>query len=106
MLFRSTDAEGIITVTDAPTTLTAAGAAAFGTYPEGEPFDAVSFVLTLDPSCATAVEAEVRDTATVTAEPVDSTADLTWVWVLLAAVLLLVAAAVVTILVRRRRTAE
>jgi hypothetical protein len=98
-------ADGSLTVTDAPAVLTSAGAAAFGTYPAGEEFDPVSFTLALDPACATAVEP--TEAQTMTAEPVASGADLTWLWVVLAAVLLLlVAAAVVVIVVRRGRNAE
>jgi hypothetical protein len=96
------EADGTLTVTAAPTMLTEAGAAAFGTYEQGEAFDPVSFVLPLDAACATAVEP--TDTATVTAEPVASGAGLTWLWVLIAVVLLLAIAAVVVIVLRRRAT--
>jgi len=94
------EADGTITVTDAPTTLTAAGAAAFGTYPEGEAFDAIS--LTIAAECATATAVEATDTSEVSAETTSSSADLTWLWILIVAVLLLIAAAVVIVVVRRR----
>lgn len=97
------DADGTITVADAPTTLTAAGAAAFGTYPEGEAFDPLTFAFSVPAGCAAAA-VEPTDTATGTAEFVSSGADLTWLWLLLTAVLLLVVATVV-IVVRRRKTA-
>lgn len=41
-----------IVISDAPATLTAEGAAAFGTYLEGETFDPLSATLPLDASCA------------------------------------------------------
>ncbi|MBX3098625.1 MAG: HtaA domain-containing protein [Salinibacterium sp.] len=80
-------ADGTITVTAAPTTLTAAGAAAFGTYPEGEAFDALSFTLPLDATCADAVA------------PVSSP----WWIISSVVVVLLLAAAAVVLVVRRRR---
>lgn len=96
--------DGTLTVTSAPTVLTPAGAAAFGTYEAGEPFDPVSFTLPLDAACAAPV-VEPSETATVTAEPVASGSDLTWLWILIVAVLLLVIAAAVIIVTRRRRRA-
>lgn len=48
-----------IVITDAPATLTADGAAAFGTYLEGETFDPVSATLPLDASCAALAPAPV-----------------------------------------------
>ena len=57
--FVSLDLTGVATlegstimITDAPATLTADGAAAFGTYLEGETFDPLSATLPLDASCA------------------------------------------------------
>ena len=47
-------AGAVLTVTDAPATLSAPGAAAFGTYPAGEELDPLSFTLTIDEACATA----------------------------------------------------
>ncbi len=96
--------DGTLTVTAAPTVLTPAGAAAFGTYEAGEPFDPVSFTLPLDAACAAPV-VEPSEIATVTAEPVASGSDLTWLWILIVAVLLLVIAAAVIIVTRRRRAA-
>ena len=98
------NADCTVTVTAAPTVLTPAGAAAFGTYEAGEPFDAVSFTLPLDSACAAPV-IEPSETATVTAEPVSSGSDLTWVWILVVAALLLIIAAVVIVVTRRRKAA-
>ena len=83
----TTFADGTITVTDAPTVLTAAGAAAFGTYPEGEAFDAISFTLPLDAACAESVA------------PVSTP----WWTISSVVVLLLLAAATVVAVLRRRR---
>ncbi|MCS0498800.1 HtaA domain-containing protein [Protaetiibacter mangrovi] len=44
-----------VTWTDAPATLTADGAAAFGTYPAGEPLDPVTLTATVAGGCASAV---------------------------------------------------
>lgn len=84
-----------LVVTDAPATLTPVGAAAFGTYSEGEEFDPVSFTLALDPACAVAAP-----TDTVDAEPT-SGANLWWIWLIVA----LVIAAVVAVVLMRRRAA-
>ncbi len=97
-------ADGTVTVTGAPTTLTPAGAAAFGTYESGEAFDPISFTLPVT-DCATAVESTPTGTETVTAEPTAATSDLAWLWILIAVVLLLIVAAVIVIVVRRRRAA-
>ncbi len=46
------DAEGAVTLTGVPASLTAEGAAAFGTYPEGEALDPVTLVLPVASDCA------------------------------------------------------
>ena len=81
--------DGVLTVTDAAATLTAAGAEAFGTYPSGEPFDALTLVLTLSPDCDTAVAAPAPDTTTLVAG------------IALIALVALIAAIVVVVLRRR-----
>ncbi|MDF1478172.1 HtaA domain-containing protein [Leifsonia sp. H3M29-4] len=56
----------VLTVTDAPATLSAPGAAAFGTYPAGEELDPLTFTITLDGACATTsapVEVDPENTA-------------------------------------------
>ena len=101
---RTQDGE-VLTLTEVPATLTAAGAAAFGTYPEGEPLDALTITATVDGGCGSEVE-------TPSAAPTDDelateqTADTGWpVWatVLIALLLAAAIAVVVTVLVRRRR---
>lgn len=73
-----------------PATLTAAGAAAFGSYETGSAFDPVELRITLDPAC---VEATLETASAASALP----------WVLLAALVALVVAAAAAILVRRAR---
>lgn len=92
----------LVAFTGIPATLTAAGAAAFGTYPEGEALDPVDLTITVDPACALpAVDDEqpLAATGTVSAEaPV-------WPWLVGAIALLLAVAAVAAVLVRRARRA-
>ena len=76
-----------IVITDAPATLTAEGAEAFGTYPEGEPFDAVSATLTLDAACAALAPAPTAP----------------WPWWLAGGVVATGAAVGAIVLTRRRR---
>lgn len=45
-----------VTFVDVPTTLTAAGSVAFGTYPEGEAFDPITISLTAKPGCLPTAE--------------------------------------------------
>ncbi len=76
--------DGILTVTDATALLTPAGAAAFGTYPEGEQFDPVSLTAVLDASCADEVTvAPGGNDSSPVAESASLVASLWWVWVLI-----------------------
>lgn len=81
-----------IVITDAPATLTAQGAEAFGTYPAGEPFDAVSATLPLDAACAALAPAPTSWPSWVTGG-------------LFALVAALGAALLAVVLIRRRRRA-
>ncbi|WP_173019795.1 HtaA domain-containing protein, partial [Streptomyces alkaliphilus] len=59
--FALTDAavtDGALTLDDVPTTLTAAGASAFGTYQAGEGLDPVSAVIPVDDACGAPAEEE------------------------------------------------
>ncbi|WP_170154359.1 HtaA domain-containing protein [Protaetiibacter intestinalis] len=95
-----------VTWADIPATLTAAGAAAFGTYPEGEELDPVTITATVESGCVeTAVD---EPTAEATDDDLAPEQTASAGWPLWATVLLiaLLAAAIVTaavILVRRRR---
>src|SRR5690606_21232723 len=59
-----------LVIMDAPAELLPEGAAAFGTYESGEPFDAVSAILPLDAQCAEAAPLPTPEqTLGVTGEP-------------------------------------
>src|SRR5690606_24012670 len=95
-----------LVIMDAPAVLLAAGAAAFGTYETGEPFDAVSAMIPLDPECAVAAPApEETMSATEGEQAVSSSAVPWWAWVLGALLLLAIIAAVAVVVVVRRRAA-
>lgn len=96
-----------VTWADVPATLSASGAAAFGTYPEGEDLDPVTIVATVDSDCG---EAAAEPTAEPTAdeiEPEQTSADgwPLWATILIVVVVLLIIAGLVFALVRRNRTA-
>jgi hypothetical protein len=83
-----------------PATLTAAGAAAFGTYPEGEALDVLDLRITLDRGCVTPIVADGEPRpATTTISPQTPV----WPWILaaLAAVVLAVGAVLLTRRLRR-----
>ena len=93
--------EGSVTVTAAPATLTAAGSAAFGTYPAGEALDPVTLAFSTAPDCGVVEPTPISATEDDEVVAVSTTNDLTWIiW---AALALLVIAAVVTVIVVRRR---
>ena len=97
---------GAVTITAAPATLTAAGAAAFGTYPAGEELDPVTVAFTTAADCALPAEEEAAPTVTSTAdEPVSDESAIDYGWIVWAVLALFVVAAavVVTVVVRRRR---
>ena len=52
-------ADGVLTIDGIVAALTAEGAAAFGTYPAGEPLDPITIVASLDPACAAEIEADL-----------------------------------------------
>ncbi|MFF2273003.1 HtaA domain-containing protein, partial [Agromyces sp. NPDC058136] len=107
--FAATD--GALTGADVPATLTADGAAAFGTYAAGEELDPVDFTIPLAADCGV-VAVAAADTAQVETETktVDATAAAGsgWSWLLWAGLGLIVAvlvALVVMLLLRSRRSA-
>ena len=91
----------LVAFTGIPATLTAAGAAAFGTYPAGEALDPIDLRITVDPACVEPV-AVVEETTPVATENVSAASPLPWI---LGALALLLVAAAVAFLVRRNRTA-
>lgn len=81
---------------NATAVLTAEGAAAFGTYPEGEELDAVAFTLPISANCgeAKAVTAETTAASTDAGQPV-------WLWVGGGLLLLVLAGGTVWLLRRK-----
>jgi hypothetical protein len=105
-----TDENGSISITDAPAVLTAAGADAFGTYPEGEALDPITATFSVAADCALPAEEEETPVTTMaqdeteTAVVTDEASDLGWIiWAVLA--LIVIAAIVAVVLVLRRRAA-
>ncbi len=91
---------GVLTVTDAPATLTADGSEAFGTYEAGEAFDPVTIELGIDPACATIT---VPTTAPIApTEPIAAAPTLWWLWLVGGLVLLGAMVAVIVVVLRRR----
>ena len=86
-----------VTWAEVPSTLTAAGAEAFGTYPEGESLDPLTIVATVDADCSTPVQSTQEQTSA--GWPL-------WATILLVVVALLLIAGLVIVLVRRTRTHE
>jgi len=97
-----TNEDGIVSITDAPATLTAAGESAFGTYEAGEAFDGVSIEFST-PECAAPVATTDEPEAEVT--PANDDSSFPWLWIILGLVLLAVIITVVVLVVRRRNTA-
>jgi hypothetical protein len=97
-------ADGVLVITDAPSVLTEAGAAAFGTYPAAEEFDTVSANIPLANCAGTSAppsdgESESDAVATSAATP-----GLGWI-IWLALGLTVVALIIVTIVIAARRRA-
>ena len=91
-----------------PATLTAAGAEAFGTYPEGEPLDPVSLSLELPADCAAAAPDETPGPEATTTDEITAAApgpDLSWIWWLVGGIVLLAVIVAIVVAVARRRGA-
>lgn len=104
-----TRADGTVTVTGAPTAITAEGSAAFPNYPAGTAFDPIAFSITVADCAAQVLPAAGGVDASGGAADAAAPAMPVWGWVLIGAVALLFAAggSVVTSAVsRRRRNAE
>ncbi|WP_205820521.1 HtaA domain-containing protein, partial [Microbacterium sp. K33] len=104
--------DGKLSLDAIPTTLTEAGAAAFGTYAAGEALDPVTAVIPVDAECDVAVEeeAEVDSEATtaVTAvtEPADEDGAPVWPWIVGGLVVVALAATGGVLIARRNRKDE
>jgi len=90
--------DGVLVIAEIAAQLTATGAEAFGTYPAGDPLDALTITATLGDDCGELVVAEPE--APITEQPESN--ELTWLWIALGALLLAAIAVLVALLVRRR----
>ncbi|MCB1297704.1 MAG: HtaA domain-containing protein, partial [Microthrixaceae bacterium] len=99
------DAEtGVLTLSDVPTSLTADGAAAFGSYPAGTALDPLSATIAVNAECL-APEDEVLEVAVTSAEAPEAVADAgapVWPWVAGGIALLVIIAGAWVFAVRRR----
>jgi hypothetical protein len=86
-----------VVIAEAAATLTAEGAAAFGTYPAGESFDPVSAELALTPACDELIPEE----AGLAPAPTSSSSG--WGWLVAVLVALIVAGILTAVVIRRRR---
>ncbi|MBP3977255.1 HtaA domain-containing protein [Microbacterium sp. BLY] len=103
--------DGALVLDALPTTLTAAGAAAFGTYQAGEELDPVSATIPVGAACGTPAEepeAEADAGAAVTAISAPVVADQApvWPWIVGGLVVVALAATGGVLLVRRARRDE
>lgn len=103
-----TAADGALTLTDLPATLTDAGAAAFGTYGAGEELDPVSAVIPVPTDCTVAAVPATDGEDEAVAAPAapieaDDTPAPVWPWALGGLVLLAAVAAAAVVIARRRR---
>lgn len=101
-----TEDGGTVTWAEVPATLTAEGAAAFGTYPAGEALDAITLVVELPADCITAADpAEPTVEPTVISSEVVATDsnDVAWLWWLIGGLLVLTGIVVAVIVLARRR---
>ncbi|WP_101847613.1 HtaA domain-containing protein [Zhihengliuella sp. ISTPL4] len=104
---------GALALDAVPTTLTEAGAAAFGTYQAGEQLDPVSAVIPVDAACGTPAEEqqsepETEADAAVTAisAPAGSEEAPVWPWIVGGLVVVALAATGGVLIVRRTRRGE
>ncbi|GAA5034249.1 hypothetical protein GCM10025738_18550 [Microbacterium fluvii] len=105
-----TVADGVVELVDLPSTLTDAGAAAFGTYAAGEQLDPVSAEIPVPADCEVVVAAPAEDGVEAAPEQTDAVATSDegapiWPWALGGLVLVAAVAAVVAVNVARRRKA-
>ncbi|WP_336501377.1 HtaA domain-containing protein [Microbacterium paraoxydans] len=104
--------DGALTLDDVPTTLTAAGASAFGTYQAGEELDPVSAVIPVDAGCGTPAEeesepeAEADAAVTAISAPVATEEAAVWPWIVGGLVVVALAATGGVLVVRRTRRGE
>lgn len=103
--------DGVLTLDAVPTTLTEAGASAFGTYAAGEQLDPVTAVIPVGAACGVAEEKPASDseaTAAVTTatEPAASDGAPVWPWIVGGLIVVALAATGGVLIARRNRTEE
>ncbi len=105
-------ADGALTLDAVPTTLTAAGASAFGTYEVGEELDPMSAVIPVDGACGTPAEeesepeAEADAAVTAISAPVATEEAPVWPWIVGGLAVVALAATGGVLIVRRTRRGE
>ena len=100
--------DGIVSWDAIPAELTAAGSAAFGTYPEGEALDPVQLTVELPTGCGEVVASEPTESAVPIAAETDAApgaSDLTWIWWLVGGLIILAGIIVTMVIITRRRSA-
>ena len=103
--------DGVLTIDDAPATLTDAGAAAFGTYAAGEELDPVSATIPVGAECGAAAPVDDEEEGSAAANGVTALADTSdgegapvWPWIVGGLIVVLAAAG--GVLVARRSRAK
>ena len=100
--------DGVLSLDAVPTTLTDAGAAAFGTYAAGEKLDPLSAVLPVQTDCGVAaeetdVDSEATAVVTTATEPVDGEGAPVWPWIVGGIVVVALAATGGVLIARRNK---
>ncbi|PRA82357.1 hypothetical protein CQ045_06700 [Microbacterium sp. MYb66] len=103
--------DGVLSLDAVPTTLTEAGAAAFGTYAAGEALDPVTAVLPVAADCGvveeeTEVDSEASASVTAATEPAASEGAPVWPWIVGGLVVVALAATGGVLIARRNRKPE
>jgi len=102
--------DGVLSLDAIPSTLTEAGAAAFGTYAAGEALDPITAVIPVDAECGTVAEeepeAEASTTVTAVTTPADSEGAPVWPWIVGGLVVVALAAAGGVLIARRNKKDE
>ncbi|MCZ4302022.1 HtaA domain-containing protein [Microbacterium oxydans] len=105
----ATIVDGVLTFDAIPTTLTEAGAAAFGTYAAGEALDPVTAVIPVNADCGVTpeeVDSEAAASVTTVTEPATSEGAPVWPWIVGGLVVVVLAATGGVLIARRNRKDE
>ncbi|WEK61886.1 MAG: HtaA domain-containing protein [Candidatus Microbacterium colombiense] len=104
--------DGVLSLDAIPTTLTAAGAEAFGTYAAGEALDPVTAVIPVNTECGVAVaeepetEAEASTSVTAVTSPADTDGAPVWPWIVGGLVVVALAGVGGVLIARRNKKDE